>query len=718
MKKWRGRAAVTLVCVWMVATGVPGAGAELVRGSSQPGGGPPTWMASLDLNGDGHDDVIETSDKYLSVFAGDGAGALPALAGGGTTASGSVYDADLLDANEDGNADVALAGAAGVELATGDGTGRFSIGSPLIVASNAASVAAGDFNEDGHDDLAVATGMSVVLLHGDGSGGFSASPASPLGFASAVRRVRVLDAGGDGHDDLAVLTDDSKITVEQGSGTGAFTAKAPVALTYAIPFLKVVDLNDDGHDDLVVYTGQGRMAQLLGTGSGTVAAPIEATMAGEPLGDVDFADFNGDGFVDAAATVQDSTVGTVVIALGDGTGALRTSNNFGSLNELPRGSTGLAVGDFDEDGAPDVAVNSSYGSLDVGLDRPFVDVAVSAPTSPTPEGTPVTLTAVVTNRGGRGTPTGVIDVYEGATLVASGYWYSFVEGTSATFQVYGLSLPAGAHNLVARYRGSDMYAPALSAPFIVTVRKKQGYWMLGAAGPVYGFGDAAVNGWSFMTPGVTAVDIEPTPAGDGYWIVDDQGTVHPYSAPWFGDAGPLAVGERVSAISSTPSGQGYWLFTTRGRAIARGNARWLGDMSSVPLNGPVRASVVTPSGNGYYMIASDGGIFCYGDAVFQGSMALAHLNGPVVGLAPDPDGVGYWLVGSDGGIFAFQAGFMGSMGGRPLNKPIVGALARGNGYIMVASDGGIFNFSDADFLGSLSGSPPAWPITSVALLPS
>jgi len=49
------------------------------------------------------------------------------------------------------------------------------------------------------------------------------------------------------------------------------------------------------------------------------------------------------------------------------------------------------------------------------------------------------------------------------------------------------------------------------------------------------------------------------------------------------------------------------------------------------------------------------------------------LTRPVVAIASTPDGRGYWEVASDGGIFAFgDAGFDGSMGGRPLVKPVVG----------------------------------------------
>ena len=54
------------------------------------------------------------------------------------------------------------------------------------------------------------------------------------------------------------------------------------------------------------------------------------------------------------------------------------------------------------------------------------------------------------------------------------------------------------------------------------------------------------------------------------------------------------------------------------------------------------------------------------------------------------------------------------MGGKHLNRPIIGMVRYGNGYLMVGSDGGIFNFSNQPFLGSLGGKPPAAPIVGVA----
>ncbi|MHB8440191.1 MAG: protease pro-enzyme activation domain-containing protein, partial [Acidimicrobiales bacterium] len=76
---------------------------------------------------------------------------------------------------------------------------------------------------------------------------------------------------------------------------------------------------------------------------------------------------------------------------------------------------------------------------------------------------------------------------------------------------------------------------------------------------------------------------------------------------------------------------------------------------------------------GYWLAAADGGIFTFGDLGYYGSMGGKPLNKPIVGMAPVDDGGGYWLVASDGGIFAFgDAQFHGSMGGHPLNQPIVG----------------------------------------------
>ena len=152
----------------------------------------------------------------------------------------------------------------------------------------------------------------------------------------------------------------------------------------------------------------------------------------------------------------------------------------------------------------------------------------------------------------------------------------------------------------------------------------------------------------------------------------------------------------VSSTSVTP-------FTDQW-GVARSTTQWSGEYA------------VTGQ-PGYWTVASDGGVFSFGDAGFYGSMGGTPLNAPIVGMSSTPDGLGYWLVASDGGIFVYgDADFYGSRGGQPLNKPIVGMASTpdGLGYWLVASDGGIFAYGDANFYGSTgslrSTSPSlAWP---------
>ena len=280
-----------------------------------------------------------------------------------------------------------------------------------------------------------------------------------------------------------------------------------------------------------------------------------------------------------------------------------------------------------------------------------------------------------------------------------------------------VTVAPGAHTLSVQAVGPNGVVdptPAIAHwTYASSTHAAHGYWMLGADGSVYAFGDAHVAG-SLQDP--TASHLTPTPSAHGYWIVNAAGHVYAFGdATAFGDAPALAVGERVATMSATPTGKGYWLFTSAGRVFAFGDARFFGDLSAVHLNGPIVDSVATTSGSGYYMVAADGGVFGFGDAHFFGSLGGSHLNQPIIGLVPTPSGRGYWMVASDGGVFAFgDAPFRGSLGSVALNRPIVGMVRFGNGYLLAASDGGIFDFSSSPFLGSLGGQVPPAPIIGVA----
>lgn len=121
-----------------------------------------------------------------------------------------------------------------------------------------------------------------------------------------------------------------------------------------------------------------------------------------------------------------------------------------------------------------------------------------------------------------------------------------------------------------------------------------------------------------------------------------------------------------------------------------------------------------PSGWGYCLSGADGGLFCFGDT-FSGSLGGRPLNAPIV--ASERGRVGYYLFAADGGVFAFGGAlFRGSMGGRPLNSPIVAGRVTddGAGYWLVAADGGVFAFGSAQYYGSMGGRRLNAPIVGMA----
>jgi hypothetical protein len=176
--------------------------------------------------------------------------------------------------------------------------------------------------------------------------------------------------------------------------------------------------------------------------------------------------------------------------------------------------------------------------------------------------------------------------------------------------------------------------------------------------------------------------------------------------------------------------QGYDIVTTNNEIATCGDIDTnLASATPMTLAQPVVGASASPYGTGLLSAASDGGVFAFGDAPFLGSMGGRHLDKPIDGMAAhevassatNASGIdGYWLVAADGGIFAFgNAPFYGSMGGKHLDQPIVGMASTpdGKGYWLVASDGGIFAYGDANFFGSMGGRHLDSPIVGMATTP-
>jgi hypothetical protein len=258
------------------------------------------------------------------------------------------------DFNGDGIPDIVSAPHGGIAISLGNGDGTFA--APLIPNADSLdginAFGVGDFNGDGIHDLLVDdedTGLLTVLL-GKGDGTFTVGQSMRYPTTSLA----VADFNGDGKLDVA-LSETTQTTILLGNGDGTFTA---VHNPSPIGSLQLVagDFNGDGKIDLAVasYNDTTLTAApiiiLLGNGDGTfTTAPSQPQLVASQLV---AEDFNGDGKIDLVA-ISDAG-NTVTILLGSGDGAftapstLPTDSNFSAV--------ALAVGDFNGDGKPDVAV--------------------------------------------------------------------------------------------------------------------------------------------------------------------------------------------------------------------------------------------------------------------------------------------------------------------------------------------------------------------------
>ncbi len=224
------------------------------------------------------------------------------------------------------------------------------------------------------------------------------------------------------------------------------------------------------------------------------------------------------------------------------------------------------------------------------------------------------------------------------------------------------------------------------------------------------------------------VGMAATPDGQGYWLVASSGDVLTFGdAGFYGSEGGKSMSAPIVGMADTPDGKGYWLVGADGGVFSFGDARFGGSYveGRQPTDGPVVAiaslPIDTPLAGQRYILATAGGTvavlgFTGPFGSFPGGY-FGPLNAPVTGLAW-VGGLGWWLTAADGGVFAVGAPdqvvidgghgyagitpFFGSMGGQPLNAPVVGMAATPTkqGYWLVAADGGVFAFGDARFYGS------------------
>jgi VCBS repeat-containing protein len=511
----------TLLAVLFLAPGAVLAQAQAPVSFSAPtsfaAGNSPVSVATGDFNADDDPDlaVANRFSSDVSVLLGGAAGN---FSGPTNFATGFFSNSVAIgDFNADQDPDLAVANAfdGTVSVLLGSTAGGFS-GPTNFAAGSPYVVAVGDFNRDGDPDLVVANhefpGSLSVLV--GGLGGSFSSP-STIASGTGTAAVAVGEFNQDGDPDLAVADyDTGRVLVLLGSSGATFGGPTTVGTGVDPVSVAVGEFNQDGDPDLAVAEESGRVLVLLGGPGGGFAGPTAVLSGSQALAgpsSVAVGDFNRDGDPDLA--VANRNWNRVTVLLGGPGGS------FGSPTNVPTGTlpASVAVADFNADGKPDLAT-----------------------AHPTTNNVAVLLNTTVTNRA----PTAAADAYttsEDTALTVNAPGVLANDGDPDGNQLSAMLVSGPSHGTIAlNANGSFTYTPAAdyngddsftyqasdgtlqSGPATVTITVTGANDGPTATGDTYS--TAEDTALTVAAPGVLGNDSDPD--GDSLSAVVDSGPTH------------------------------------------------------------------------------------------------------------------------------------------------------------------------------------------------
>jgi hypothetical protein len=325
----------------------------------------PERQLVADLNNDGKLDMITLDSINNAVVVrlgkGNGTFASPQSFSTGSQPSGLA----VADFNADYNLDIVTANYSGggpgtVSVLLGNGNGTLGSHTDFAVGQGPIAVAAADFECDGFPDLAVANSVesTVTLLHNTSSGPFITYATTATGPDPVA--LTVGDFNRDGALDVAVTNvgpfSGNTVSILFGDAQGNFFPKIDYVTDSGPQSVVAADLNHDGILDLVTANGcghsstcgrPGSVSVLLGNSNGTFQNTVNYNAGNYPFSVV-AGNFRAVDALDLAVTDLDS--GQIFVLLGKGDGTFPSSFLI-PTNGRP---VGLAMGDFNNDGRPDL----------------------------------------------------------------------------------------------------------------------------------------------------------------------------------------------------------------------------------------------------------------------------------------------------------------------------------------------------------------------------
>ena len=324
-------------------------------------GSGPYDLLSADLDGDSHPDLVTANyaGDTVSVLRNNGDGTFATqveYAVGSNPCAVTLVGADLAVANQGDDT---------VSILPSNGDGTFAPQVTYPVGPVPTAIAGGDLNGDGLPDLAVTSyeshTVSILLRNADGT--FAPQVTYAVGAEPVSAAIGDLD--GDGHADLVVANygvngGGDTVSVLHNLGDGTFASQAVWPAGTRPTRVAIGDLDQDGDLDLAIANDgapgadRGAVSLLRNNGDGTFALrvyyPVGSSPSAVTIGDLDGP--GAPGFPDLVVT--NSGTEDIWLLRNDGYGLFAANGTY----PVARVPTAAALGDFDGDGALDVAVTS------------------------------------------------------------------------------------------------------------------------------------------------------------------------------------------------------------------------------------------------------------------------------------------------------------------------------------------------------------------------
>jgi hypothetical protein len=271
------------------------------------------------------------------------------------------------DFNQDGNPDLAIVDGTNNQLVVLlTNPERFAVGdcvnattsNKISVGAGPTSIAVGDLDLNNTLDLVVCVQAGASILRGDGLGGFK--PEAPLGVGSDPQAVAISDVDGDGIPDIVVGNGGGSgngVSIRYGRAGGTYDPAVSLPLDGPVTFMVVQDLNGDSFVDIAAGSrGTGRVTVFIQDRNNPRSFPVRPsfTVGVAPTAMV-AGDFNGDGAPDLAVT-SGGTSGELTLFLNQLPG--NETQPFVQETVVLTGVSPSALGadDFNGDFALDVVV--------------------------------------------------------------------------------------------------------------------------------------------------------------------------------------------------------------------------------------------------------------------------------------------------------------------------------------------------------------------------